>query len=100
MNPLNSSLKKFDFSLKLNNLETNILNFLAESLEISTEQNKNKLITEIVKALSELNINEFEKFNNIINNLRFPPGHSEVTPRSLRGYSVTPVLRDFYYNHK
>ena len=69
MNPLNSAVKKFEYSIKLNNLELNFLNFLAESLEIVSEQNKNILISQIVKVLSELNRTDFEKFNNIIYNL-------------------------------
>ena len=66
MNDLNSSLNKFQYSLKLNKLNIDILNCLALSLNIENEDNKTNLISKILLKLSQLKKEEFDDINNLI----------------------------------
>lgn len=66
MNDLNSSFNKFQYSLKLNKLNIDILNCLALSLNIENEDNKMNLISKIILNLSQLKKEEFDDFNKLI----------------------------------
>ena len=66
MADINTSCGKFQYSLKLNQLDSNILKFLCNSLDIIYIDNRIELISEIINKLKELENDEFEKFNNLI----------------------------------
>ena len=70
MKDFSSTLFKFQYSLKLEKLKSNILEFLSDSLEIKEKiDNRTELIKKIIQNLSILEQKEFEKFDNIINEM-------------------------------
>ena len=71
MNELNSSLNIFQYALKLNKLNIDILNCLALSLNIDNDDNKTNLISKILLNLSQLKKEEFDKINNKENKISF-----------------------------
>ena len=57
----------FDLTLKIHRLEENKIQFLANSLKIKLEENKNKLIINIVNKIDELDEEERKEIIKIIN---------------------------------
>ena len=57
----------FDLTLKIHRLEENKIQFLANSLKIKLEENKNKLIINIVNKIDELDEEERKEIIKIVN---------------------------------
>ena len=68
MENFKTASNKFAFTLKLNGLDNAILQYLANSLEIKTEENKVELIYLLVQKINQLENKEYKEICLLVDN--------------------------------
>ena len=100
MSKFTKAIDKFGLFLKLNKLNLEILNFLADSLSIEEMEDKNKLIKEISKQFEKMKKEDSIKFEKLIDEQIY----ENCTPntKEKKGFDkieISPVKKRNYYEY-